>query len=419
MRKPDDQPEGATLAADASLAPRKTPSLVILVGISTLQPFALNVLAPATPGLARALSTDYATIQLTLTVYLATVAVTQLFVGPISDRIGRRPCILAGILLFLLGSVLGWMAGSIETLLFARVVQAAGGGTCFALARAVVRDTATQDKAASLIGYITMAMVVSPMIAPFVGGVLEANYGWRSIFVAMAVMASVVAVAAWLLLHETAPRRAASSAIDVLRGFPILLKNPIFLCYTIALAFVSAAFFVFIAGAPFIVVEEMGRAPQVYGLYFMVNAGGYMLGNFITGRFGQRIGAVRLVFVGTLISTAGMVIGLYFALIGPWNPPTLFLPLAFNAIGNGLTIPSATAAALSVRPDLAGTAAGISGAAQLGTGAVAAVIAGFVVEIWAPSLVILMLACTLIGLAGATAARWQGARHRDEAAGSG
>ncbi|HSP26727.1 MAG TPA: multidrug effflux MFS transporter, partial [Saliniramus sp.] len=391
--------------AEDTLAPRKTPSLAILVAISALQPFALNVLAPATPGLARALATDYATIQLTLTVYLATVAVTQLFVGPISDRIGRRPCILAGIALFLIGSLLGALAGSIETLLMSRVVQAAGGGTCFALARAVVRDTAAKDKAASMIGYITMAMVVSPMVAPFIGGVLDEAYGWRSIFVAMAAMALVVAVAAFMLLHETAPRKAASSMTDVLRGFPILLGNPAFLFYTIALSFVTAAFFVFIAGAPYIVVEEMARSPQVYGLYFMMNAGGYMIGNFVTGRFGQRIGSVRLVLVGTVISTFAMLIALYFAVIGPWNPPTLFIPLALSAIGNGLTIPGATAAALSVRPDLAGTAAGISGAAQLGAGAVAAVIAGLVVERYAPSLVILMLVCTLIGLVGAWFAR--------------
>lgn len=405
MKALDDQPEATRTTSDA-MAPRKTPSLAILVAISTLQPFALNVLAPATPGLARALGTDYATIQLTLTVYLATVAVTQLFVGPISDRIGRRPCILVGIALFVIGSLLGALAGSIETLLMSRVVQAAGGGTCFALARAVVRDTAAKDKAASMIGYITMAMVVSPMIAPFVGGLLDEAYGWRSIFVAMVALSLVVGLAATILLHETAPRKAASSLADVVRGFPILLGNPAFLFYTVALSFVTAAFFVFIAGAPYVVVEEMGRSPQVYGLYFMLNAGGYMVGNFITGRFGQRIGSMRLVMVGTLISTATMLVALYFALVGPWNVPTLFIPLAVNAIGNGLTIPGATAAALSVRPDLAGTAAGISGAAQLGTGAIAAVIAGLVVEIYAPSLVILMLAFTLVGLVGASFARW-------------
>lgn len=155
--------------------PRRPP-LGILVAISALQPFALNVLAPATPGMARALATDYGTVQLTLTLYLAAVAVTQLVVGPISDRIGRRPCVLAGIALFMAGAAIGVASTSIEVLLAGRVVQAMGGGTCFALSRAIVRDTTTRDEAASLFGYITMAMVISPMIAPLLGGILDARF---------------------------------------------------------------------------------------------------------------------------------------------------------------------------------------------------------------------------------------------------
>jgi DHA1 family bicyclomycin/chloramphenicol resistance-like MFS transporter len=170
--------------------------LAVLVAISTLQPFAVNVLAPATPGLTQSLQTDYATVQLTLTLYLVTVAATQLVVGPISDRIGRRPCILAGVALFALGSLMGALASEIGFLLAARVVQAIGGGTCFALARAVVRDSASKDQSASLIGYIAMAMVVAPMVAPMVGGFLDAHFGWRSIFVAMLALSAAVGLAA-------------------------------------------------------------------------------------------------------------------------------------------------------------------------------------------------------------------------------
>lgn len=385
-------------------APRRPP-LAILVAVSALQPFALNVLAPATPGLSRALGVDYATVQLTLTIYLVTVAVTQLFVGPISDRIGRRPCILAGAALFLAGSVLGVFAGDIETLLVARAIQAAGGGTCFALARAVVRDTASKDESASLIGYITMAMVVSPMIAPLFGGFLDARYGWRAIFVATAILAAGVTVAAVLLLRETAPRRAASSVLGTIRGFPILLGDRLFVAYTAALSFTSAAFFGFIAGAPFVVVETMERSADVYGAYFILSAGGYMLGNFLTGRFGRRVGTERLILVGTGASVLSTAIAAGFALVGPWVPATLFLPLMLNAVANGLTIPGATAAALSVRPDLAGTAAGLVGSAQLGTGALAAFVVGDLVVRWAPWLVVVMLVVTTIGFLACLAAR--------------
>lgn len=363
------------------------------------------MLAPATPGLSRALGVDYATVQLTLTIYLVTVAATQLFVGPISDRIGRRPVILAGAALFLMGSLLGAVADGIETLLVARAIQAAGGGTCFALARAVVRDTASKDESASLIGYITMAMVVSPMIAPLFGGFLDESFGWRAIFVATAILAAGVGVAAALLLFETAPRGAASSMLATIRGFPALLGDRVFIAYTAALSFTSAAFFGFIAGAPFVVVETMGRTADVYGAYFILSAGGYMLGNFLTGRFGRRIGTERLVLWGTGFSVLSTGIALGFALVGPWVPATLFLPLMLNAVANGLTIPGATAAALSVRPNLAGTAAGLAGAAQLGTGALAAFVVGDLVVRWAPALVVIMLGCTMIGFLACLAAR--------------
>ncbi|HEX8662578.1 MAG TPA: multidrug effflux MFS transporter [Beijerinckiaceae bacterium] len=385
--------------------PRRPP-LAVLVAISALQPFALNVLAPATPGLARSFQTDYATIQLTLTLYLVGVAVTQLVVGPISDRIGRRPCVLAALGLFMAGSLMGALANSIPALLAARVVQAMGGGTCFALSRAIVRDTSSKNEAASLIGYITMAMVVSPMVAPLIGGFLDASFGWRSIFALMLALAAPVMLASYVFLGETARREGAAASLTAMAAaFPLLVADRRFLGYTLALSFTTAAFFVFIAGAPYVVVETMGREPHVYGLYFMVNAAGYMSGNFVTGRFGQRIGSERLIAIGTALSVAAVAGEVLVMALVPWTPATLFLPLAFNAVGNGLTIPGGTALALSVRPDLAGTAAGIVGATQLGLGALGSVIVGHTVLAWPPSLVAIMLACVLTGWAALRIAR--------------
>jgi DHA1 family bicyclomycin/chloramphenicol resistance-like MFS transporter len=388
---------------DSLSTTRLRPPLAVLVAISALQPFALNVLAPATPGLARSLQTDYATVQLTLTLYLVTVAVTQLIVGPISDRIGRRPCILAGLALFAAGSLLGALADGIGTLLFARIVQAAGGGTCFALARAVVRDTASRDESASLIGYITMAMVVSPMVAPLVGGSLDAHFGWRSIFAVMLALTAGVAVATVLRLGETAIRDPGSSLGSLFRGYPDLMRDRRFLGYALALASTSAAFFGFIAGAPYVVVEVMGHAPDVYGSYFVLNAGSYMVGNFLSGRYGRRLGSEKLVRYGLYLSvvSVGLTLACLFAL--PWTPATLFLPLMLNGIGNGMTIPGGTASALSVRPELAGTAAGLVGATQLGVGAAASIFIGHAVTIWPQSLVWGMFVFILLGWAAIAA----------------
>ncbi len=373
--------------------------LAVLVAVSMLQPFAINVLAPATPGLTRSLDTDYATVQLTLTLYLVTVAVTQLLVGPVSDRIGRRPCILAGIVLFALGSAMGAAAPEIGMLLAARIVQAIGGGTCFALARAVVKDSASKDQAASLIGYIATAMVVAPMVAPLIGGFLDARFGWRSIFVAMLVLSGAVAVAAWPLLKETAPRTGDVSFRAIVASYPALLRQRAFVGYALMLSFVTAAFFSFVAGAPYIVVSHMGHTPDVYGMYFILNAGGYMVGNFLTGRFGQRLGSERLIRVGLVLSLVAVVSEVVVVAVLPWTPLTLFLPLALNGVGNGFVIPAATASALSVRPELAGTAAGLSGAAQLGFGAFSAVVTGYLVTLWPQALVVAMLACILLGWA--------------------
>lgn len=376
----------------------RQPSLLILVAISALQPFALNVLAPATPALARAFSTNYATIQLTLTLYLVAVAVVQLVVGPLSDRFGRRPCVLAGIAIFVLGSVLGTLAMTPPVLLTARALEGAGAGTSFALARAIIRDIAGRDRAAGMIGAVTMVMVVVPMLAPLTGGLIDHSFGWRAIFVTMAFAGCAVFMLATFLLPETATFDERGAAWwSIFGAMPELARSRAFLAYTGTLTMASAAFFAFIAGAPYIVIEAMGGGPDTYGYWFILTASCYMIGNFITSRIAQARGVDWMILTGTWISLAGLTLTLLFSLSPWWSPATFFIPLGINAIGNGLTIPAATAAALSTRPDHAGAAAGLTGALQLGTGALASVFVGWAVSQWAPALPLLMW---LMGLCG-------------------
>lgn len=375
------------------------PTLLILVAISTLQPIALNLLAPSTPTLARHFQTSYAAIQLTLTLFLVAVAVMQLIIGPLSDRFGRRPCVNAGIALFVAGSVLGALSDTTAVLLLARILEGAGSGIAFALSRAIIRDTASRDQAASQIASVTMVMVVAPMLAPYLGGQIETLAGWRAIFWFMTAVGVVVLLLTLAKLPETAPhlgRR--SSLLGVFSAFPALIRDSGFVTNVIALAMTSAAFFSFVAAAPYVVVETMGRGPDVYGTYFIMTAFGYMVGNFLMSRIAMTYGTRRLVRIGLVISCAGMTIALALALSPYWTPLTLFLPLVLNAVGNGMTIPGATAAALSARPELAGSAAGLMGALQLGSGALGTVLIGWLVTLWAPSLVVLMWLLTCIGL---------------------
>ena len=376
------------------------PGLFVLVALSALQPFALNVMAPALPGMAEALNVDYATIQLTLTFYLVAVAIAQFFGGPLSDRFGRRPVILGSLALFVLGSLAAVFAHSVGALIAARILQACGAGTAFALARAVIRDTSGRDESASRIGYVTMVMVVVPMIAPLAGGMLDERFGWRSIFITGTAFGVAVLLYASLRLPETRASHGfgSGSLRHMFEAFPALISDRRFLGYAGALAFCSASFFGFLAAAPYVVVTAMGRTPDVYGAFFVLSAFGYMVGNFVSGRWGQRIGTDKMVLFGSLISSSAILIELVVIAALPWTPATFFLPLMGNAIGNGLTMPGATAGALSVRPDLAGSAAGFAGAFQLGLGALMTVIASHSVETWPPSIALIMLGCATAGL---------------------
>ncbi len=379
------------------MKPTGRPSLWILVLCTAAQPFALNVIAPATPAMARALGTDYGTIQLTLTLYLATVAVSQLVVGPISDRVGRRPCITVGLFIFTLGSLAGLFADDLWEMLAARMLQAAGGGVAFALTRAIARDIGGKDEAAATIGYVTMVMVVVPMLAPLIGGTVEKAFGWRTIFAVMSVVGLVACLGAVLKLPETRPPAAVPAAwLDTVRAVPALARERTFIAHTLGLAMTSCVFFTFIAGAPYLVIEHMKTSPLTYGLFFMTMSGSYMLGNFITGRTSLSLGAERLAAIGNLLSLAGVSAAAAAPFLFQWSPALLFLPLMLNGVGNGLSIPSLTAASLSVNPRLAGAAAGITGFCQLGLGALTSWIAGKIAPGFPEGVLLLMLAATVI-----------------------
>ena len=380
-----------------ALAPK--PTLTVLVAISALQPIALNLLAPAAPALSRHFVSSYATIQLTLTLFLVAVALTQLVSGPLSDRFGRRPCVNAGIALFVAGSVLGALAPSIELLLLARILEGAGSGSAFALSRAIIRDTASRDESASQIATVTMVMVIAPMLAPWLGGQIETAFGWRMILWFMTASGVVVLLLTLARLPETAPNVGQKTPLlGVFRAFPELISNRVFVLNVVAVSTSSATFFAFIAAAPYIVVETMGRGSDTYGAFFILNAAGYMVGNFAMARLVVKIGAPRMVRLGLVISSIAMTVAVPLSLSPAWSPLMLFLPLAINAIGNGMTIPGSTAEALSARPELAGSAAGLMGAIQLGLSALMTVLISWLVTIWPPSLVVLMWVLTLTGL---------------------
>ena len=356
-------------------APHRTPphilTLVALVGVSTLS---MNVFLPSLPAMADWFGTDYALIQLSVGIYLATNAVLQLFVGPLSDRYGRRPVILWGIALFMVATVGCLLAPTVEVFLAFRMGQAAIV-TAMVLSRAVVRDLYPQDKAASMLGYVTMGMSVVPMIGPAIGGVLEAYFGWHSNFWLLLACGAALWAWTWHDLGETAPM-AGGSLRDQVRQYPELLTSPRFWGYCAAAAFASGSFFAYLGGAPYVGSQIYGLTAGELGIYFGAPALGYMIGNGISGRYSQRFGVDRMVLVGAVGQAVGLLALLALLLLAEIDAVTFFGFMTFLGLGNGLVIPNATAGMLSVRPHLAGTASGLGGSMMIGGGAALSAVAG-------------------------------------------
>ena len=351
------------------------PHILTLIALSASAALAMNIFLPSLPAMAEHFDTEYRVMQLSVALYLGVNAVLQLFVGAISDRIGRRPVLLAGIAIFCLATIGCIFATNIVMFLVFRMCQAAIV-TALVLSRAVVRDMVPEAQAASMIGYVTMGMAVAPMVGPAIGGALASVFGWQAGFWALFLIGGLTLWLTWTDLGETAPSRAGTTLRDELRDYPELLKSPRFWGYTLTLGLISGSFFAYLGGAPFVGDQVFGLDQAVFGLFFGAPAIGYFCGNGIAGRFSVQVGTNRMVLWGTLINAGGVALNLLVTSIGYGTPYTFFGLMTCIGLGNGMAIPNATSGALSVRPHLAGTASGLSGAMMIGLGAGLSALAG-------------------------------------------
>jgi MFS transporter, DHA1 family, multidrug resistance protein len=391
---------------------QRAPSFAILVAISAIGPLALNLFVPSIPGLQKEFAISYGTAQLTLTLYLIGTAVCQLGYGPLSDKYGRRPLLLAGLALFVVASIGAALAPSIGWLIAARLMQAIGGAAGIVLGRAMVRDVFDREKSASVIAYITMAFVLAPMVAPIIGGWLDHASGWRAGFWLLAVLGAAVFAAAHMLLPETHVNKGAQRGVGLFEGASRLFAIPRFRLYTLTLALTASVFFSFLGGAPHVMMDVLHREPLDYGFWFVLVSGGYMLGNFFSGRFTQSLGLDRMILWGCAITAAGGLACLGFALTGMLSPATMFGAMALAALGNGLTIPNGTAGAISVDTRLTGAAAGWSGFTQMAAGAAASQLVGSLQDGWPEAIFWFMFVASALALA----VQWNGSRQARAAA---
>jgi DHA1 family bicyclomycin/chloramphenicol resistance-like MFS transporter len=347
--------------------------LPLLIAMTAIGPVTLNIVVPALPGMIKRLDTDAATVQLTLSLFLLSLACAQLILGPLSDRFGRRPVVLAGLALSVVASLGAIAASSIGALIAARIFQAAGASTGIVIGRAIIRDLYDRDRAAGMIGLVTTAMVIAPMLSPLIGGILDTAFGWEAIFIVITLMSGTVLAWAVLMLPETHHTRVSSSPTALLREWRALLVNPKFHAYVLAAALGSAPFFICIGGGPHVVITSMGRSSAEYGLWFALSAFGYMVGNFTVSRLAQRVRLDAMIMAGIALGLAGAALmAVLFTVFPHGGPMTVFVPQFFISYGNGLLLPNAIAGAVSIRPEAAGAASGLTGFVQMATGAAAA-----------------------------------------------
>ena len=287
------------------------------------------------------------------------------------------PILLTGLAIFVVTCVAAPFATDIDALLAIRFMQGASGCVGIVLSRAIVRDLFDRRQAASMLGYVTMGFAMAPMVAPTIGGVLQETSGWQAIFWLMAVFGVASLAVSIFYVPETNFHRTPSLSLGAIFGsYGRLLREPDFLLFTACSSLSTGVFFSFLGGAPYVAERILGLSPSVYGLWFGVIAVGYATGNFLAGRYTERFGVAKMILAGCLLALISASLpGLLF-LVGLGSPAALFLPMAATGIANGIAMPSAISGAISVRPDIAGAASGLSGATQIGFGAVLSAIGG-------------------------------------------
>jgi DHA1 family bicyclomycin/chloramphenicol resistance-like MFS transporter len=350
-------------------------TLVLMAGMSAMN---MSIFLPSLPAMTQEFGTDYAVMQLSVSVYLGCTALLQVMIGPISDRFGRRSVTILSLVIFVLATAGCYMSTSVEMFLAFRMLQATIA-VGMVLSRAIVRDMYGQEESASMIGYVTMGMSIVPMIAPSIGGALDTAFGWRATFVFLMIFGSAMALLCWADQGETAKTTGVTFRQQV-KDYPELFKSPRFWGYVFSAAFSSGTFFAFLGGAPYVATEVFNQPVAMTGFFLGVPAIGYALGNFLSGRYSVRYGINRMIVAGSIVQFVGLGLSLVVSYLGFGSAWMFFGFVTFVGLGNGLVLPNANAGLLSVRPHLAGTASGVGSAIMIGGGALLAAFAGAVLE---------------------------------------
>ena len=382
--------------------PRKPPRLITLTLLTALSALTLNMVLPSLPSMARDLAARESVTALAVSGYMLASALFQLTLGPLSDRFGRRPVMLGALMIFFVASLGCMLAQDVAVLLACRVMQAVIiAGTV--VSSAVIRDRHSAIDSAAKLSMIASAMAVAPMLGPMLGGLLDVSLGWRSVFALYAGLGGALLVLAWADMGET---RAPGLPAPKLGDWLALLQSGRYWSYALCTAFSVGAFYVFVTGVPYVAAAVWGLSPAEVGIGLGSITGGFLVGAAISARKARRLGMAVMLASGRAVSVTAVALALAVFAAGVSHPLALFGLTLFVGLGNGLTLPAANAGTMSVRPELAGTAAGLSGALSMALGAVLSTLTALVVERSATpgALLAMIMGCVLLSLVAALVA---------------
>src|SRR3982075_2000304 len=357
---------GTASGSPETIASRKI--LLLLVAMTGVAPISLYMLVPALPVLATTFGRDISVAQMTVSLYMVGLACSQLVMGPLSDKFGRRPVLLCGLGLMVMASAACIFAETLPQLIAARFLQALGGATGMVVSRAIIRDLYSRERISSMISLVIAVMMIAQMLSPLTGGLLETAFGWRAIFYVITAASLAIAVAIAFTLPE--PRRDRAEGSGGVRGdVGRLFTSRAFIGYVLCQVLASQIIFAFAGGGPYIVVTQMGRSSAEYGAWFATTGFAYLIGNLFCVRFAPHHSLEKLIWFGLALTLAGALLTLAWGIAGFNQAPSwLFGTQMLVMFANAFVMSNSAAGAISVSPEAAGTASGAMGLLQMGVG---------------------------------------------------